>query len=150
MTRLLLPSKILMHLLAGRVSSRSIKHPDAVLQAEHVDIVNDRVSAAVLDAMNAEMIARAVVENCMLEKLDGVDSPVLLRQERWLREMCLPRMQCRRILYGRLPSKTGPSQFFQLISSYWYCWTVTTLTSAINAARERRTRKHTLFDRDTS
>jgi cobalamin biosynthesis protein CobD/CbiB len=79
MTRLLLPSKILMHLLAGRFSSRSIKHPDAVLQAEHVDIVNDRVSAAVLDAMNAETIARAVVENCMLEKLDGVESPVLLR-----------------------------------------------------------------------
>ena len=67
------------HLSAGKFVNCSIKHPDAVLQAEHVDSVNDSVSTAALDATNAEMIARTVVENCMLKRLDSVESLAWMR-----------------------------------------------------------------------
>jgi len=60
---------MLMHLLAGRLVEPSIRHPDAVLQAAHVEIVNERVPCAALDATKADTRARKVVENCMLEKL---------------------------------------------------------------------------------
>jgi len=61
-----------MHLLAGRLAGRSIRHPDAVLQAAHVEIVNDSVPCAALDATKADTRARKVVENCMLKKVGSV------------------------------------------------------------------------------
>jgi hypothetical protein len=76
MIKLLLPSKILIHLSAGRFAGCSIKHPDAVLQAEHVDIVNDSVSTAALDATSAEMIARTEAEKCILKRLYSVEDLV--------------------------------------------------------------------------
>ena len=42
-------------------------HPDAVLQAAQVEIVNERVPCAALDATNTEARARKVVESCMLK-----------------------------------------------------------------------------------
>jgi len=46
-------------------------HPDAVLQAAQVEIVNDSVPCAALDATKADMSARPVVENCILEISGG-------------------------------------------------------------------------------
>jgi len=63
---------MLMHLSAGRLAGRSIRHPDAVLQAAHVEIVNERVPCAALDATKADTRARKVVENCMLKKVGSV------------------------------------------------------------------------------
>lgn len=63
---------MLMHLSAGRLAGRSIRHPDAVLQAAHVEIVNERVPCAALDATKAEKRAMKVVENCMLKKVRDI------------------------------------------------------------------------------
>lgn len=62
-----------MHLLAGRLAGRSIRHPDAVLQAAQIEIVNDSVPCAALDATKADTRARKVVENCILKKVGGLD-----------------------------------------------------------------------------
>jgi len=63
---------MLMHLSAGRLVEPSIRHPDAVLHAAHVEIVNERVPCAALDATKADTRATKVVENCMLKEVGSV------------------------------------------------------------------------------